>query len=95
MSQHHGLLASCCLHPDLQRAAAAQAGKSTYLKQVGLLVVLAQCGAYVPAEAMALRPLDAIFTRMGTGDSIETNASTFMVEMQVCRELTAFVSRRS
>ncbi|KAL6755904.1 DNA mismatch repair protein MutS [Haematococcus lacustris] len=58
------------------------AGKSTYLKQVALLVVMAQAGCLVPAAAMAFRPFTRLFTRMGTGDSIETNASSFMMEMQ-------------
>ena len=44
---------------------------------------MAQAGSLVPAERMALRPFDRLFTRMGTCDSIETNSSTFMVEMQV------------
>jgi DNA mismatch repair protein MSH4 len=60
-----------------------QAGKSTYLRQVGLLVVMAQAGCYVPAEFMALRPYTALFTRMSARDCIETNSSSFMVEMQV------------
>lgn len=51
--------------------------------QVALLVVMAQAGCFVPAEFMALRCFDHLFTRMGTGDCIETNSSSFMVEMQV------------
>lgn len=51
--------------------------------QVALLVVLAQAGSFVPADFLALCPFNALFTRMGTGDSIETNSSSFMLEMQV------------
>lgn len=49
--------------------------------QVALLVVLAQIGCYVPAAFMALSPYDSLHTRIGTADSIESNASSFMVEM--------------
>lgn len=49
--------------------------------QVALLVVLAQVGCYVPASFMALSPYDSLHTRLGTCDSIEANASSFMVEM--------------
>jgi len=52
--------------------------------KVALLVVLAQAGSFVPADFMALCPFSSLFTRMGTGDSIETNSSSFMLEMQVC-----------
>jgi len=56
-------------------------GKSTYLRQVALLVLLAHLGCYVPARFCSVRLTDRIFTRIGTGDSIENNASSFMVEM--------------
>jgi DNA mismatch repair ATPase MutS len=45
------------------------------------LVILAQIGCYVPATFMAISPYDSLYTRMGTADSIENNASSFMVEM--------------
>ena len=51
--------------------------------QVALLVIMAQAGSLVPAELMSLSPMDRLFTRMGTGDCIETNSSSFMMEMQV------------
>eukprot|EP00798_Chlamydomonas_sp_ICE-L_P008491 gene8491-4852_t len=57
-------------------------GKSTYLKQVALMVVMAQAGCHVPATHMFLSPFKSLFTRMGTGDRIDTNSSSFMVEMQ-------------
>ena len=55
--------------------------------QVALLVVMAQAGSFVPAAFMALAPFTRLLCRMGTGDSIETNSSSFMVEMQVCRRV--------
>ena len=59
------------------------AGKSTYLRQVACAVVMAQVGCFVPARFASLTPLDRILTRIGTADSLETNSSSFMVEMQV------------
>jgi DNA mismatch repair protein MutS len=56
-------------------------GKSTYMRQVALIVLLAHCGAYVPARACRLGPIDAIFTRIGAADDLASGRSTFMVEM--------------
>lgn len=53
--------------------------------QVALLVVMAQIGSLVPAASMSLQPFTRLLTRLGAGDSIETNSSSFMVEMQVRR----------
>ncbi|XP_065062866.1 mutS protein homolog 4-like [Rhopilema esculentum] len=57
-------------------------GKSTYLKQIVLLQVMAQVGSFVPAEYASLRLADQIFARVGTDDDIETNSSTFTLEMK-------------
>ncbi|MBK9118634.1 MAG: DNA mismatch repair protein MutS [Phycisphaerales bacterium] len=57
------------------------AGKSTYIRQVALLTLLAHCGAWVPAEAMQLGLVDRIFTRVGAADELARGQSTFMVEM--------------
>lgn len=57
------------------------AGKSTYLRQVALIVLLAQIGSYVPAEAARIGLVDRIFTRIGAQDDLATGQSTFMVEM--------------
>jgi DNA mismatch repair protein MutS len=57
------------------------AGKSTYIRQVALLVMLAQAGSYVPAESMTLGPVDRVFARVGASDEIARGQSTFMVEM--------------
>lgn len=53
-----------------------RSGKSTYLQQVCLIVILAQIGCYVPARFSTLRVVDRIFTRMGTVDNLESNSST-------------------
>lgn len=57
------------------------AGKSTYLRQVGLLVILAQMGSYVPADYMRLPIFDRVFTRVGASDNLAQGQSTFLVEM--------------
>ena len=56
-------------------------GKSTILRQVGLLTLLAHCGCAVPAESMRLSVVDRIFTRLGASDRLLKGESTFMVEM--------------
>jgi len=57
------------------------AGKSTFLRQNALLVVLAQAGAFVPAKAMRLGVVDRLFSRVGAGDDLARGRSTFMTEM--------------
>jgi DNA mismatch repair protein MutS len=57
------------------------AGKSTYIRQVALLTIMAQIGAFVPARRMALSLVDRIFARVGSSDEIMRGQSTFMVEM--------------
>lgn len=57
------------------------AGKSTYLRQIALIVAMAQMGSYVPAEAVSLRVCDRIFARIGAKDELALGQSTFMVEM--------------
>ena len=56
-------------------------GKSTYLRQAALLVILAQMGSFVPAESAALPLIDRVFTRIGAADNLARGRSTFMVEM--------------
>src|SRR5436305_7990555 len=57
------------------------AGKSTYLRQVALITLMAQLGSYVPAEVAQIGIVDRIFTRIGAQDDLATGQSTFMVEM--------------
>lgn len=57
------------------------AGKSTYLRQVALITLMAQIGSYVPAETATIGLIDRIFTRIGAQDDLATGQSTFMVEM--------------
>ena len=56
-------------------------GKSTYLRQVATIVLLAQAGSFVPASRVRLSPIDRIFTRVGAADYLSRGESTFMVEM--------------
>ena len=56
-------------------------GKSTYLRQTALAVILASCGSFVPAEAAVIGDINAIFTRIGAADDLSRGRSTFMAEM--------------
>jgi len=56
-------------------------GKSTFMRQITLIVLMAHIGCYVPAEAAVIGPIDRIFTRIGAHDDLSTGRSTFMVEM--------------
>ncbi|WP_115707142.1 DNA mismatch repair protein MutS [Legionella sainthelensi] len=67
-------------------------GKSTYMRQTALIVLLAHIGSFVPAAAVTLGPIDRIFTRIGASDDLASGRSTFMVEMtetaQILRQAT-------
>ena len=58
------------------------AGKSTYMRQLGIIVIMAQIGCYVPASSASLPVFDKIFTRIGASDDLVSGESTFMVEMK-------------
>jgi DNA mismatch repair protein MutS len=70
-------------------------GKSTYLRQVALIVLLAQIGSHVPAESAQVGVVDRVFTRVGASDRLARGESTFMVEMRETAEILAFASRHS
>jgi DNA mismatch repair protein MutS len=70
-------------------------GKSTYLRQVALIVLLAQIGSCVPAESARIGVVDRVFTRVGASDRLARGESTFMVEMRETAEILAFASRHS
>jgi DNA mismatch repair protein MutS len=70
-------------------------GKSTYMRQTALIVVLAHAGSFVPAESAALGPLDRIFTRIGAADDLASGQSTFMVEMTETAAILHNASERS
>jgi DNA mismatch repair protein MutS len=70
-------------------------GKSTYLRQVALIVLLAQIGSFVPAEAARVGVVDRVFTRVGASDRLARGESTFMVEMRETAEILAYASRHS
>ncbi|RFU31249.1 hypothetical protein B7463_g5100, partial [Scytalidium lignicola] len=70
-------------------------GKSSYVRQVALICILAQIGSYVPAESARLGLLDGIFTRMGAFDSLFTNQSTFMVELSETSSILKSATSRS
>lgn len=56
-------------------------GKSTYMRQITLIVLMAHIGSFIPAESAVIGPIDRIFTRIGAHDDLSTGRSTFMVEM--------------
>jgi DNA mismatch repair protein MutS len=70
-------------------------GKSTYMRQVGLLVVLAQCGSFVPARYARVGVVHALYTRMGFTDEIGRGKSSFMVEMTEVAEILRSADDRS
>ena len=71
------------------------AGKSTVLRQVGLIQLMAQVGSFVPAESARLGVCDRVFTRVGASDSLARGQSTFMVEMNETAAIVHGASERS
>jgi len=70
-------------------------GKSTYLRQAALLVILAQMGCFVPAQRMRLGVVDRIYTRIGASDNVAEGRSTFMVEMTETATILNTATQRS
>lgn len=70
-------------------------GKSTYMRQLAVIVVLAQMGSYVPAEEAELPIFDAIFTRIGAADDLVSGQSTFMVEMMEANKAVRLATESS
>jgi DNA mismatch repair protein MutS len=71
------------------------AGKSTYIRQVALIVLLAHAGSFVPAEAATIGLTDRIFTRIGASDELHAGRSTFMVEMTETANILHHATDRS
>ncbi len=71
------------------------AGKSTYMRQVALLVLMAQMGSFIPAREAGIGIADRIFTRIGAADYLAEGQSTFMVEMTECRKILSGATGRS
>ena len=71
------------------------AGKSTYMRQVALITLMAQVGSFVPAKSAHIGVTDRIFTRIGASDDLSAGQSTFMVEMAECAEILRHATSRS
>ncbi len=89
----------CLLDPDGQQililTGPNMAGKSTYLRQVALIALLAQMGSFVPAERAEIGVVDRLFSRIGASDNLAGGESTFMVEMKETANILRQLTRRS
>ena len=71
------------------------AGKSTYMRQVALIVIMAQIGSFVPAKEAHIGIVDKVFTRVGASDDLASGQSTFMLEMNEVANILKNATRRS
>ena len=71
------------------------AGKSTYMRQVALIVLMAQMGSFVPARSAKIGLVDRVFTRIGASDDLASGQSTFMVEMSEVASILKYATSRS
>nr|MBA3820521.1 DNA mismatch repair protein MutS [Deltaproteobacteria bacterium] len=89
----------CRLDPDAEQLVLItgpnMAGKSTYMRQVAQIALLAQIGSFVPAKAATIGICDRVFTRVGAADNLSRGDSTFMVEMRETAAILAKATRRS
>jgi DNA mismatch repair protein MutS len=99
LGRHAFVPNDCRLSPDGSQMAILtgpnMAGKSTYIRQVALIVLLAQTGSFVPAEKAEVGVVDRIFTRIGASDDISRGESTFMVEMRETARILAGLTPRT
>jgi DNA mismatch repair protein MutS len=99
LGRHAFVPNDCRLSPEETQIALVtgpnMAGKSTYIRQVALIVLLAHAGSFVPAEKAEIGAVDRIFTRIGASDDISRGASTFMVEMRETSRILAGLSPRT
>ncbi|MEO9157759.1 MAG: DNA mismatch repair protein MutS, partial [Kofleriaceae bacterium] len=89
----------CRLDPDAEQLVLItgpnMAGKSTYMRQVAQIALLAQIGSFVPAKSATIGVCDRVFTRVGAADNLSRGDSTFMVEMRETATILAKATRRS
>ena len=95
----HRFIANDALLTDDQRlwiiTGPNMGGKSTFLRQVALLCIMAQCGSFIPAKSAQLPLLDRIFTRIGASDNVAEGKSTFLVEMEEAALICKYATEKS